>query len=86
MEQEPALEAGGLITCGFESHHRYYGVGGEIGRRAGLWFRWDKFRVSSNLILHPILYAEIVQLVERLPCKQYVQGSSPCFGSYGPLV
>lgn len=70
----------------FESDFGYYGVSGGIGRRAGLWFRWEKSRVSSSLISHPLKYADIAQLVVRLPCKQYVGGSSPSVGFYGPLV
>lgn len=27
-----------------------------------------------------VFFADVVQLVERLPCKQYVAGSSPALG------
>lgn len=43
----------------FESDFGYYGVSGGIGRRVGLCLiRWEKSRVSSSLIFHPLKYQE----------------------------
>lgn len=44
----------------------------------GIWDAGEQFESDISD------FAGIVQLVERLPCKQYVQGSSPCLSSMAP--
>lgn len=53
-------------------------LGQLFGKNGGL-----KHRVNVSSILTPSTYASITQLVECLPCKQVVVGSSPTGSSRG---
>lgn len=63
-----------------------YGVGGEIGRRSGLWLRREKSHVGSTPILHPNI-APWSKGLGYQPLKLMMQGSIPSGAiKYGPLV
>lgn len=52
-----------------------------LGRGAAAAHSPDKGKVAGSNPAAPTIYAGVVQLAERLPCKQRVGGSSPLAGS-----